>query len=123
LERVFARHARHAEATRAAVRAWGLETQCVAPQDHSPVLTAVRVREEDSADALRSRILERYNMSLGNGLGRLRDRVFRIGHLGDLGDLQLLGALSGIEMGLRELGIPHHAGGVQVAMEYLSNCQ
>jgi alanine-glyoxylate transaminase/serine-glyoxylate transaminase/serine-pyruvate transaminase len=120
LETVFARHSRHAEATRRAVRAWGLEIQCQEPRDYSSSLTAVRVPEGHSADALRAIILERHNMSLGNGLGILRDRVFRIGHLGDLGDLQLIGTLGGVEMGLREAGIPHTSGGVQAAIDHLS---
>ena len=89
LQNVFARHDRHAEATRRAVRSWGLEVQCADPRHYSSSLTAVRVPEGHSADALRATILEKYNMSLGNGLGILKDRVFRIGHLGDFGDLQL----------------------------------
>ncbi len=120
LENVFARHDRHAEATRRAVRAWGLEVQCVDPRHYSSSLTAVRVPEGHSANALRAAILERFNMSLGNGLGQLNDRVFRIGHLGDFGDLQLIGTLGGVEMGLRLAGIPHKAGGVQAAMDYLA---
>ena len=120
LPNVFARHDRHAEATRRAVRAWGLEIQCADPRHYSSSLTAVRVPEGHSANALRAVILERFNMSLGNGLGPLNDRVFRIGHLGDLGDLQLMGTLSGVEMGLRVAGVPHRAGGVQAAMDYLS---
>jgi alanine-glyoxylate transaminase/serine-glyoxylate transaminase/serine-pyruvate transaminase len=120
LDNVFARHDRHAEATRRAVRAWGLEIQCEEPRHYSSSLTAVRVPEGHSADALRATILERHNMSLGNGLGPLKDRVFRIGHLGDFGDLQLVGTLGGVEMGLREAGVPHKAGGVQAAMEYLA---
>jgi alanine-glyoxylate transaminase/serine-glyoxylate transaminase/serine-pyruvate transaminase len=120
LDNVFARHDRHAEATRRAVRAWGLEIQCAEPRDYSASLTAVRVPEGHSADALRATILERFNMSLGNGLGQLKDRVFRIGHLGDLGDLQLVGTLGGVEMGLRAAGIPHQPGGVQAAMDYLA---
>jgi alanine-glyoxylate transaminase/serine-glyoxylate transaminase/serine-pyruvate transaminase len=120
LENVFARHERHGEATRRAVRAWGLEIQCEDPRHYSPVLTAVRLPEGHSANALRASILERFNMSLGNGLGRLNDRVFRIGHLGDIGDLQVLGTLTGVEMGLRLSGVPHRAGGVQAAMDYLA---
>ena len=89
LQNVFARHDRHAEATRRAVRTWGLEVQCADPRHYSSSLTAVRVPEGHSADALRATILDKYNMSLGNGLGILKDRVFRIGHLGDFGDLQL----------------------------------
>ena len=91
---MFARHDRHAEATRRAVRAWGLEIQCADPRHYSSSLTAVRLPEGHSADALRATILEKYNMSLGNGLGILKDRVFRIGHLGDFGDLQLIGTLA-----------------------------
>jgi alanine-glyoxylate transaminase/serine-glyoxylate transaminase/serine-pyruvate transaminase len=120
LDNVFARHDRHAEATRRAVRTWGLEIQCAEPRDYSSSLTAVRVPEGHSADALRAVILEKSNMSLGGGLGILRDRVFRIGHLGDLGDLTLIGTLGGVEMGLRSAGVPHKSGGVQAAMDYLA---
>lgn len=120
LANVFARHDRHAEATRRAVRTWGLEIQCADPRHHSSSLTAVRLPEGHSADALRGKILERYNMSLGNGLGQLKDRVFRIGHLGDFNDLMLLGTLSGVEMGLRVAGVPHGSGGAQAAIDYLS---
>jgi len=120
LENVFARHDRHAEATRRAVRTWGLEIQCADPRHYSSSLTAVRVPEGHSADALRATILKRFNMSLGNGLGQLKDRVFRIGHLGDFGDLQLIGTLGGVEMGLRAAGIPHKQGGVQAAIDYLA---
>ena len=120
LDNVFARHDRHAEAARRAVRHWGFEIQCADPRHYSSVLTAVRLPEGHSANALRATILERFNMSLGNGLGQLNDRVFRIGHLGDFGDLQLTGTLSGVEMGLRAAGIPHQSGGVQAAMDYLS---
>jgi alanine-glyoxylate transaminase/serine-glyoxylate transaminase/serine-pyruvate transaminase len=120
LDNVFARHERHGEATRRAVRAWGLEIQCEDPRHYSPVLTAVRLPEGHSANALRAGILEKFDMSLGNGLGRLNDRVFRIGHLGDIGDLQVMGTLTGVEMGLRLAGVPHQSGGVQAAMDYLS---
>jgi alanine-glyoxylate transaminase/serine-glyoxylate transaminase/serine-pyruvate transaminase len=120
LDNVFARHERHAEATRRAVRHWGLEVQCQDPRHYSPVLTCVRLPEGHSANALRATILERFNMSLGNGLGQLNDRAFRIGHLGDFGDLQLMGTLAGVEMGLRAAGVPHSAGGAQVALDYLS---
>lgn len=118
-ENVFARHARHAEATRAAVRHWGLETQCGHNAHHSNSLTAVRLPEGHSADRLRAIISERFNMSLGNGLSKLADRVFRIGHLGDFNDLTLMGALSGVEMGLSLAGVPHQSGGVQAAMNVL----
>ena len=120
LDNVFARHDRMAEATRRAVRHWGLEVQCVDPRHYSSVLTAVRLPEGHSANALRATILEKFNMSLGNGLGQLNDRVFRIGHLGDIGDLHLVGALSGVEMGLRAAGVPVTPGGVQKAMDYLN---
>ena len=120
LDRTFARHARHAEATRRAARAWGLELQCAEPLHYSASLTAVRLPEGHSADALRALILERFNMSLGNGLGRLADRVVRIGHLGDFSDLMLAGTLAGVEMGLRAAGVPHRPGGVQAAMDYLA---
>jgi alanine-glyoxylate transaminase / serine-glyoxylate transaminase / serine-pyruvate transaminase len=116
---VFARHDRAAEATRRAVRHWGFETVCKAASDHSSVLTAVMLPEGHSADALRKIILESSNMSLGNGLGILADKVFRIGHLGDFHDLMVTGTLSGVEMGLAAAGIPHRAGGVQAAMGYL----
>ncbi len=120
LPNVFARHDRFAEATRRAVRAWGLELQCEDPGACAPGVTAVRVPEGHSADGLRSVILETFNMSLGNGLGRIEDRVFRIGHMGDLGMLQLAGTLAGVEMGLSVAGVPHRPGGVQAAMDYLS---
>ncbi len=120
LTNVFARHDRHAEATRRAVRAWGLEIQCADPRHYSSALTAVRVPEGHSANNLRAVILAKSNMSLGNGLGPLNDRVFRIGHLGDFGDLQLIGTLGGIEMGLRSAGVPHAPGGIMAAIEFLS---
>jgi alanine-glyoxylate transaminase/serine-glyoxylate transaminase/serine-pyruvate transaminase len=120
LENVFTRHDRHAEATRRAVRAWGLEVQCAEPRHYSSSLTAARLPDGQSADALRALILQRFNMSLGNGLGPLQDRVFRIGHLGDFSDLQLLGTLGGVEMGLRASGIPHRPGGVQAALDFLA---
>jgi alanine-glyoxylate transaminase / serine-glyoxylate transaminase / serine-pyruvate transaminase len=120
LPNVFARHDRHAEATRRAVRSWGLEVQCADPRHYSSSLTAVRVPEGHSADALRAIILDKYNMSLGNGLGILKDQVFRIGHLGDFGDLQLIGTLGGVEMGLRSAGVPHKPGGVQGALNFLA---
>jgi len=120
LANVFARHDRHAEAARRAVRAWGLETQCAEPRHYSSSLTAVRVPEGHSANGLRATILDKFNMSLGNGLGPLNDRVFRIGHLGDFGDLALVGTLGGVEMGLRAAGVPHSPGGVQAALGYLA---
>ncbi len=120
LDRVFARHARHAEAARRAVRAWGLEVVCLDPAEYSGSLTAVLMPAGHDADAFRKTTLERFNMSLGNGLGKLQGRVFRIGHLGDFNDLMLAGTLAGVEMGLTAAGVPHGKGGVQIAMDYLS---
>jgi len=120
LPAVLARHARYAEATREAVRAWGLELQCQDPDGYAPGVTAVRVPAGHSADKLRGVILDQFNMSLGNGLGRIEDVVFRIGHMGDLGPLQLAGALAGVELGLRAAGIPHRPGGAQAALECFS---
>jgi alanine-glyoxylate transaminase/serine-glyoxylate transaminase/serine-pyruvate transaminase len=120
LDNVFARHDLAAEATRRAVKHWGFETVCRKPSDFSSSLTAVFLPEGHSADALRKTILERSNMSLGNGLGILADKVFRIGHLGDFHDLMVTGTLSGVEMGLAAQAIPHRPGGVQAAMDYLN---
>ena len=120
LENVFRRHDRHAEATRGAVRAWGLEVLCRHPEEYSSSLTAVRMPEGHSADALRRTILETFDMSLGNGLGRLADTVFRIGHLGDFNDLMLAGTLAGIEMGLGLGAVPHKRGGVDAALASLA---
>lgn len=121
LDSVFARHLRHAEATRRAVAAWGLETQCVEEKDFSPVLTGVRLPEGYDADQFRAGVLDKFDMSLGNGLSKIAGRVFRIGHLGDINDLTLIATLSGVEMGLAIAGIPHRPGGVSSAMEYLKN--
>jgi alanine-glyoxylate transaminase/serine-glyoxylate transaminase/serine-pyruvate transaminase len=120
LPTVFARHNRYAQATRLAAAAWGLELQCADPAAYAPGVTAIRTPQGHSADNLRNVILERFNMSLGNGLGRIEDRVFRIGHMGDLGVLSFTGALTGVEMGLRAAGVPHKPGGAQAAMEFLS---
>jgi len=120
LPNVFARHRRHAEATRSAVRGWGLDILCQDPDGHSPVLTAVVMPEGHSADALRKLALENFNLSLGQGLSRLAGRVFRIGHLGDFNDLTLLGTLGGVEMSLGLAGVPHRKGGVQAAMDSLA---
>ena len=120
LENVFARHERHAEATRRAVATWGLETQCQEPSEHSPVLTGVVMPEGYDSDQVRAAILEHYDMSLGAGLGKIKGRMFRIGHLGDFNDLMLIGTLSGVEMGLAISGVPHGRGGVQAAMDYLT---
>lgn len=119
LENVFARHDRHAAATRAAVRAWGLELLCRNPEEYSSSLTAVMMPEGHDADALRRVILEQFDMSLGAGLTRLAGQVFRIGHLGDFNDLTLAGALSGVEMGLELAGTPHRPGGVAAALASL----
>jgi alanine-glyoxylate transaminase/serine-glyoxylate transaminase/serine-pyruvate transaminase len=121
LEEVFKRHDRHAEATRRAVRAWGLEILCANPAEYSSSLTAVLMPEGHSEIAFRQVVLERFNLSLGSGLTKLRDKVFRIGHLGDFNDLMLLGTLAGIEMGLALARVPHKKGGVQAAMDYLAS--
>jgi alanine-glyoxylate transaminase / serine-glyoxylate transaminase / serine-pyruvate transaminase len=120
LERVFARHARHAEATRAAVRAWGLEVVCADEREHSASLTAVLLPAGHDADAVRKVILDRFDMSLGTGLGKLKGKIFRIGHLGSFNDLMLMGTLAGVEMGLGLAGVPFQRGGVQAAMERLA---
>ncbi|MYZ43025.1 pyridoxal-phosphate-dependent aminotransferase family protein [Schauerella aestuarii] len=120
LDRVFARHQRHAEATRRAVQAWGLEILCLDPARYSPALTAVMMPGGAGADAFRKVVLERFNMSLGQGLGKMADKIFRIGHLGDFNDLTLCGTLAGVEMGLAAAGVPHRSGGVQAAMDYLA---
>jgi alanine-glyoxylate transaminase/serine-glyoxylate transaminase/serine-pyruvate transaminase len=119
LDRVFARHARFAEATRRAVAAWGLENYSIDPGAHSNSGTTVLMPRGAGADELRREILERFDMSLGTGLGRLKGSVFRIGHLGDLNELTLAGALCGVEMGLAAAGVPHTKGGVDAAMEFL----
>ena len=122
LDNVFARHDRHAEATRRAVRAWGLEVLCRDPKYYSSSLTAVLMPEGHDADAFREKTLDHFDMSLGTGLTKLSGRVFRIGHLGDTNDLTILGALSGVEMGLSLAGVPHKKGGAQAAMDYLAEC-
>lgn len=120
LDNVFARHQRFGEATRSAVRAWGLEILCKNPNEYSSVLTAVVMPDGHSADAFRKAVLQHFNMSLGQGLSKLADKVFRIGHLGDLNDLTLCGTLAGVEMGLEVAGVPHKKGGAQAAMDYLA---
>ena len=122
LQNVFARHDRHAEATRRAVRAWGLEILCAVPEEYSSALTAVMMPTGHDADTLRKAILQAYDMSLGMGLGRLLGKVFRIGHLGDFNDLTLAGTLSGVEMGLALAAVPHKKGGAQAALDYLVEC-
>ena len=121
LDNTFARHARLAEATRRAVQAWGLEIVCANPDEYSNALTAVFLPVGHDADDFRRIVLERFNMSLGNGLGKLQGRVFRIGHLGDFNELMLAGTLSGVEMGLSAAGVPHKKGGISAALEYLSD--
>lgn len=123
LDNVFARHERMAEATRRAVRAWGLEVLCQEPKEYSPVLTAVVMPEGHSADNFRKITLEHFDMSLGNGLNKVADKVFRIGHLGDFNELMLMGTLSGVEMGLALAKVPFEKGGVDAAMAYLVNPQ
>jgi alanine-glyoxylate transaminase/serine-glyoxylate transaminase/serine-pyruvate transaminase len=122
LQNVFARHARHAEATRRAVRAWGLEIMCAVPAEYSNSLTAILMPQGHDADALRKIILQAYDMSLGTGLGKFAGKLFRIGHLGDFNDLALAGTLAGVEMGLALAAVPHQKGGVQAAMDYLAEC-
>jgi alanine-glyoxylate transaminase/serine-glyoxylate transaminase/serine-pyruvate transaminase len=120
LETIIKRHNRFGEATRRAVRGWGLEVNCLNPAEYSNSVTAVQVPEGYDADALRKLVLDRFNLSLGNGLGKLQGKVFRIGHMGDFNELMLAGALSGIEMGLALSGVPHRRGGVQAAIDYLA---
>jgi alanine-glyoxylate transaminase / serine-glyoxylate transaminase / serine-pyruvate transaminase len=119
LEAIFARHARHADATRRAVAAWGLELVSTRPEEHSGSLTAVLLPGGHDADALRKLILDRFDLSLGTGLGKLKGRSFRIGHLGSLNDLMLAGTLCGVEMGLALAGVPFRRGGVAAALERL----
>ena len=122
LAQVFARHARHGEATRRAVRAWGLEILCAVPDEYSGSITAVMMPPGHDADRVRTVVLDRFDMSLGVGLTKLAGRVFRIGHLGDLNDLSLLGTLAGVEMGLKLSDVPVAASGVEAAMRYLGEC-
>ena len=123
LDAVFARHQRHAEATRRAVRAWGLEVLALDPREYSASLTAVLMPAGLDADRLRKIILEAFDMSLGTGLGKLAGKVFRIGHLGDFNDLALMGTLAGVEMGLALAGVPAKKEGVRAAMAYLAECR
>ena len=119
LDAVFRRHARHARAARDAVRAWGLETQCVVAEELSDVLTGVVMPDGHDADRFRTLVLERFNMALGTGLGRLKGRIFRIGHVGDMNDLMLIAALAGVESGLTLASVPIERGGVDAAMRSL----
>ena len=121
LDTVFERHQRHAEATRRAVQAWGLEILCQNPAEYSAVLTAILLPDGHDADHLRQIILERYDMSLGTGLGKVQGKVFRIGYLGDFNDLTLIGTLGGVEMGLANARIPFNKGGVDAALDYLAS--
>ena len=123
LPQVFARHIRLSEATRRAVRGWGLEIYCLDPDAYSQSLTAVAMPADYDADELRRVILERFDMSLGTGLGQVKGKVFRIGHLGDLNDLMLAGTLCGIEMGLAACGVPHRSEGVSQALAFLAKGQ
>jgi alanine-glyoxylate transaminase/serine-glyoxylate transaminase/serine-pyruvate transaminase len=121
LENVFARHDRHAEATRRAARAWGLEILCKEPRHYSSSLTAIMMPAGHDADNFRKVALEHFDVSLGTGLSRVAGKVFRIGHLGDTNDLTIVGALAGVEMGLALAGVPHRKGGVQAAMDYFAD--
>jgi len=121
MSNVFARHARHAEAARRAVRGWGLEILCANPQEYSNSLTAVVMPTGHDADRLREVILDRCDMSLGAGLGKLAGKVFRIGHLGDFNDLMLMGTLAGVEIGLQAAGVPHQPTGVRAAIDFLAS--
>ena len=120
LDNVFARHARLAEATRLAVKAWGLEILCKNPAEYSNTLTTVLLPEGYDADNLRKTILDEYNMSLGASFKKVQGKVFRIGHLGDLNEIMLMGVLSGVEMGLTKAKVPFKAGGIMAALQYLS---
>jgi alanine-glyoxylate transaminase/serine-glyoxylate transaminase/serine-pyruvate transaminase len=119
LPAVFRRHSRHAEATRRAVAAWGLEILCADAREYSSSLTAVLVPDGFDADRVREIILDGFDMSLGTGLGRMKGKIFRIGHLGHFNDLMLCGTLCGVEMGLHRAGIPHRPGGVAAALDFL----
>jgi alanine-glyoxylate transaminase/serine-glyoxylate transaminase/serine-pyruvate transaminase len=121
LTNVFKRHLRHAEATRIAVQAWGLEIVCRDPREYSSSLTGVFVPEGHDADRLRQVILDRFDMSLGAGLSKLAGKAFRIGHLGSLNDLMLAGTLSGVEMGLQLAGVPHREGGISAALQFMAS--
>jgi alanine-glyoxylate transaminase / serine-glyoxylate transaminase / serine-pyruvate transaminase len=121
LETIWARHERFGRATRAAVKAWGLDILAQNAAEYSGVLTAVVMPEGRDADAFRQLVLERFDMSLGTGLGKMKSKIFRIGHLGDFNDLMLAGTLSGVEMGFALAGVPHKSGGVLAALELLTS--
>src|SRR6266568_2491574 len=120
LDKVFARHARHAEATRAAVQGWGLELLCADPREYSASVTAVMMPAGHDADAYRKLVLDRFDLSLGTGLGKLKGKIFRIGHLGDFNDLMLAGTLAGLEMAFALAKVPFRKGGVAAALERLA---
>ena len=120
LKNVLIRHQRHGEATRRAVRAWGLENVALDPKEFSNSVTAIYTPAGHSADEFRKVVLERFNMPLGSGLGQLANKVFRIGHLGDFNDAMLAGTLGGVEMGLDIAGVPHKKGGVAAGLDYLA---
>jgi len=120
LQNVFQRHKRHGEATRRAVRAWGLENVALDPKEYSHSVTAIYMPSGHSADEFRKVVLERFNMPLGTGLGKLQDKAFRIGHMGDFNDLMLAGTLGGVEMGLDIAGVPHRKGGIAAALDFLT---
>jgi alanine-glyoxylate transaminase / serine-glyoxylate transaminase / serine-pyruvate transaminase len=120
LDNVFARHRRYGEAVRAAVAHWGLEIISRDPQFHSPVVTTISMPNAKGGDAFRKLVLEKFDVSLGAGLSKLADKIFRIGHIGDTNDLTIIAALAGVEMGLELAGVPHKKGGVQVAMDYFA---
>jgi alanine-glyoxylate transaminase/serine-glyoxylate transaminase/serine-pyruvate transaminase len=122
LDNVFKRHDRHAEATRRAARAWGLEILCLEPAEYSSALTALLMPDGHDADRFRKMVLQSFDMSLGAGLSKVAGKVFRIGHLGSFNDLTLMGTLAGVEMGLEVAGVPHKKGGVAAAMTYLADC-
>ncbi len=123
LDNVFARHKRYGAAARAALATWGLQNQCADPKAYSPILTAVVMPEGQDADLFRKVVLDNFDMSLGAGLGKIKGKVFRIGHIGHFNDLMLMGALSGVEMALDVAKVPHRSGGVLAAMEVLTGRQ
>ncbi len=120
LDNVFRRHARHGEATRRAVRAWDLQLLCLDPREYSNSLTAVLMPEGFDEARFRQVVLENFDLSLGAGLGKVKGKVFRIGHLGDFNDLMLCATLCGVEMGLEQFDVPFRKGGVMAALDYLS---
>ena len=121
LDNVFSRHYRFAEACRRAVHAWGLEILCKDPDEYSNILTAILMPEDADADAVRKVILDNFDMSLGTGLGKVKGKIFRIGHLGDINELTIMGALAGVEMGFELANVTYQKGGVEQAMAYLTD--